>query len=64
MNLIECNENLQQMSFHNTSLGFICDHLDKKCSPEEELNSYRSIDGTCNHIDKAYLGESYTAYTR
>ncbi|KAJ8930106.1 hypothetical protein NQ314_017134 [Rhamnusium bicolor] len=41
-----------------------CERLEWRCSPDDYLSSYRSINGICNHITSGTIGESFTAYTR
>ncbi|CAG9818035.1 unnamed protein product, partial [Phaedon cochleariae] len=64
LNYDDCLAAINKFSLKDSSLKSVCDHLEKKCSPEEYQNMYRSAEGSCNNIKKSSLGESFTGYTR
>ncbi|KAJ8910453.1 hypothetical protein NQ315_008865 [Exocentrus adspersus] len=60
----ECAKYLSSLKFTSTPLKSSCIQLQKRCSQEEYLSAYRSVDGSCNHISDGLKGESFTAFTR
>uniref|UniRef100_V5I8I5 Peroxidase n=1 Tax=Anoplophora glabripennis TaxID=217634 RepID=V5I8I5_ANOGL len=59
-----CARYLTSFKFSGTPLNSSCTRMEKRCSHEEYLSPYRSIDGSCNHISNGKMGESFTGFTR
>ncbi|XP_057663245.1 peroxidase-like [Diorhabda carinulata] len=64
MTLETCSNSLIQSNFLQSSLNESCSYLIRKCIVEEASNKYRSMNGTCNHVTKASIGEAFSAYER
>lgn len=60
----DCARYLNTFKFTSTPLKPSCSRLMKKCSQEEYLSPYRSMDGSCNHISTGIKGESFTGFSR
>nr|CAI5831137.1 unnamed protein product [Callosobruchus analis] len=63
-NYKDCSRFMNRFSLDRTPLGSSCEHLGKKCSPEEYGFMYRSADGLCNNGKNGVWGEAFTAYAR
>ncbi|VEN48807.1 unnamed protein product [Callosobruchus maculatus] len=60
----DCSRFMNRFTMDRTPLGSTCEHLDKKCSPEEYGFMFRSADGMCNNGKNGVWGEAFTAYAR
>ncbi|XP_076259221.1 salivary peroxidase/catechol oxidase-like isoform X3 [Rhynchophorus ferrugineus] len=60
----ECAKILSRFKFHGTALDQTCKALSRPCQDEEYNSPYRSINGSCNNVEKAHIGESFTGFGR
>uniref|UniRef100_A0AAR5Q3E0 Peroxidase n=3 Tax=Dendroctonus ponderosae TaxID=77166 RepID=A0AAR5Q3E0_DENPD len=60
----DCAKLMSRFSFHGTPLADACQLLESSCDKEQYNSAYRTINGSCNNLDKAHRGESFTGYSR
>ncbi|XP_050296413.1 peroxidase-like isoform X2 [Anthonomus grandis grandis] len=60
----ECSKLLSRFSFHGTPLEGACIALESPCEKGQYQSDYRSINGSCNNLNKGHRGESFTGYSR